>query len=674
VVVRCDADTNLYRLATGFQRIRVTTEGNVEYAVFSPVFAAHAVPLPLDIGTVVSQKLTSGGAEANPFNMLDMAVAAMEYVTGPGVGASSSGTTIRVYWPGGSGSYASGAGAHMAEDDGYDDPVILHELGHVVHNLWSDSDSPGGSHSFGDSDQDPRLSMGEGYATFFNGCVLDATGQEGLYVDCNGSSQTGGYQLRLRMETAAPYATDAYGAADEVAVACALFDLIDDELTADTTPGTDDDALGSATTINGKNPHRAWWEVFVGPVAAAANLTINDAWDGWFALHAADPHESAVHDIFELRRLRFWNDSAEPNGTLESAGTLAAMGAWGPDRTLYMSFAVPPAPGTGDIDYHKVDLVVGSIASFETRYPGGAADADTQADTQLDVYRPSGALVASAYDGGVGRNAAVKNVAIDESGTWYVAVRAQGGYRRYGRYNVRGQYVYENHVPLIVVAPTATPGTILENETALLGAVAFEPDFGQTLTWHWTPLGGGSIVGSGQSVTFVPPDVSATTVCPVQLVVTDSLGAASLPAVVDVTVQPVAGLCGLLAGKTSSGTGKPGLAGVPVLAGDNLPVVPSANFALHVSGALPGVTGYLVVGFSLVNAPFDQGTLHPSMDILVPVFVGGTGEIVLPVNIPPVASYCGLTLHAQLLVPNDPGAAGSKKTSQTNALSFTFGN
>jgi hypothetical protein len=674
VVVRCDADTNLYRLANAWQRIRVTTEGNTEYTVFSPVFAAHLVPLPLDIGTVTAQKLTSGSSEANPFNLLDMGVSAMEYVLGPAVGASPSASAIRLYWPGGSGSFASGAGAHMAEDDGYDDAVILHELGHVVQNLWSDNDSPGGSHYFGDSNQDPLLSMGEGYATFFNGCVLLSKGLEGLYLDASGSSQSGGAQLQLRLETASPYTTDAWGAADEVAVACTLFDLIDDELAIDATPGADDDGLVSTTLIDGKNRHRAWWDVFTGPVASAANVTANNAWDGWFTEHAPDPHTADLQEIFEKRRLRFWNDIQEPNGTLAEAGVLPPMGNWGGDRTLYSSFAVPPAPGTGDIDYHSVELVVGSVVSFETRYPGGAADADTQADTFLEIYNPSGVLVGSADGGGTGRNAAVNDVAIDVSGTWYAAVRAAAGYRRYGRYNIRGQFVSENHAPSILTGPFAAPGTIFEDQTTLLSATASDPDVGATLGWNWTPLDGGTILGSGSSVSFEPPDVAATTVVSIQLVVTDQHGAASAPGVVQVTVEPGAAVCAQPAAVLASGTGKPGLLGTPALSGDNLPVVPSGDFALHASGALPGLSAYLVVGFSLINAPFDQGTLYPALDILVPLVVGPSGEIVLPVAIPPVSLYCGLTMHAQVLVLNDPGAAGFKQTAQTNALSFTFGN
>ena len=106
-----------------------------------------------------------------------------EYVAEPDLANGVTASTVRINWPGSGGSFASGSQAHMSSDDGYDDAVILHELGHVFHNLYSDSDNPGGTHYFGDSDQDPRLSFGEGYATFMAGAVLDHMGLEAMYQD-----------------------------------------------------------------------------------------------------------------------------------------------------------------------------------------------------------------------------------------------------------------------------------------------------------------------------------------------------------------------------------------------------------------------------------------------------------------------------------------------------------
>ncbi|HZM00631.1 MAG TPA: pre-peptidase C-terminal domain-containing protein, partial [Planctomycetota bacterium] len=677
VVVRCDADTDRCKSATGFQRIRVTDESGVEYVAFSPVFLLHLPPLPLDIGTVTAGKLLSGADEGNPFNMLDLGVAAAEYIAGPEVGAAPVSSALRFYWPNAGSSYASGNGAHISADDGYDDAVQLHEFGHVVHNYYSESDNTGQEHYFGDSNQDPRLSFAEGFATFFGGCVLDFLGREGLYVDSDGSAQSGGWDLRLRLETVAPYAGDGFGAADEVAVACTLFDLIDDELSADTTPGADDDLFVSSLLVDGQNAHRAWWDDFVGPVKDAANLTLNHAWDGWFTVNAPDPHYAELKDAFEDRRMRFWPDAQEPdNGLAEAVPTPASpFGLWTLDRTLYWSAAVPAAPGTGDEDWYAVDLVAGSTVTIETRYPGAAADADTQADTWLDVYAPSGALAASTDAGGTGRNAAVVDLPVTETGTWHYSVRTVSSLRRYGKYDVRTLLLFENHLPLVTAGPTATPDAIDDDETAQLDATAIDPDFGQELAYAWTPLSGGSIEGSGASVSFDPPAVAEPTVMTVQLVVSDNLGAAAAPVTVEVTVSPASGSpCQLPATATTGGVGKPGLFGVPDLAAQNLPVVPSGDFAIQASNCHPGLSAMLVFGFSLLSAPFDGGMLYPAPDILLPVATSPAGVVHLPIGLTASPTLCGLTLHCQLLVLDDPGAAGSKQTAQTNYLTIRFGN
>ncbi|MGQ0553457.1 MAG: hypothetical protein ACT4PU_09595 [Planctomycetota bacterium] len=674
VRVRCDADTDLNGT---FQRLRVTTEANVEYTVSSPVFAGHVPPAALNIGTVTALKILTGSAEANPFNMLDMGVSAAEYINGPLVAASPSGTVMRIYWPSGSGSFASGAGAHMADDDGYDDAVILHEVGHVVHDLYSDSDSPGGGHTFGDSDQDPLLSFGEGYATFFGSCVMESLVRDALYVDMNAASQNGAWQLRMRIETVSPYNTDSFGAADEGAVACTLFDIIDNEFSDDQSPGVDDDLMVSSIVVNGKNQHRAWWDVLVGPVNSASSVNMNHAWDGWFSTHAVDPQFTEMQDVFNDRRMKFWADASEPDnsiGTALAVPFVTSAAAWNAERWLYYSAANPPAPGTGDQDHHAVNLVIGSVVSFETRYPNGAADADTQCDALLELFNPAGALVLSDTDSGTGLNALINNFVVTQTGTWVYRVRTSSTIRRYGSYQTRCRMLTENHLPSIVSGPSAAPSTINDSQTTLLSVTASDVDAGQTLSYTWTPLDGGSIIGTGASVTFDPPVVAVSSVLSISLVVTDSLGAATAAVEVDVTVNPAGGVCGSPASVSAFGTGKPGALGVPVLSGVNLPVVPSANFALQTVNCFPGLLGYLVIGFSTINAPFDQGTLHPNINILIPVLANAGGQVLQPLFIPADPLYCGLTIYAQVLLMDDPGAAGDKQSAQSNGLSVTFGN
>ena len=673
IVVRCDADTDLNG---SFQRVRVTTEANAEYSVSTVVFpGVMPATVVLDTGTTTALLQLSGSDEGGPFNLLDMGVAAAEYVSSPPINASASTQTVRLYWPGTGGSYASGNGAHISSDDGFDDAVILHELGHVFQNIYCDSDNPGGSHTFGDSDQDPLLSFGEGYATFFAGCVMNSLGLESIYQDANGSSHNGGSQLRARLETAAPYSNDSYGICDELAVACGLFDIIDTELSVDATPGVDDDGMTSATLVHGLAPALAWWQVFVGPIKTATSLNMNHAWDGWFSMHAAEPHFAEMQGLFDARRMRFWNDASEPNNTSATATLLPAQSGtgWSAEQTLYSS-GVSPAPGTGDQDWYAVPLVKGDVVDFATRYPLAASDADTQCDTFIEVFDPNGVLVASAEEGGNGRNAKVESVAITQTGTWTYRVKTNSSIRRYGRYDVRSKYVSQNHLPVITAGPNAAPDVILSSGNSLLTATASDQDAGQTLTWTWTPLEGGNIAGAGSAVTFTPPPVLVSTVVHVQLVVSDNLGAESVAKQVAITVNPTAGPCGGSAAVSAGGTGKAGALGTPVLAADNLPKLPSNNFALHATNCFPLKPAQLIIGFGLLSANFDQGKLYPTPDLMLALGTSGSGEVLLPLVLSSDPFLCGVTIYAQLMVPGDPGAAGGKKTAQTNYLALTFGN
>ena len=221
IVVRVDA-ANRFAPQQGVlaPRITVVDDSGARWSAFSPVFPAHAAGIDLDVGTTTALAVSAAGSDGNPFNVFDLALAAWEHVHSA-CGALPAGRML-IEWPSWSGSWAAGHAAHIADDDGYDDAVILHELGHVVHNLWSDSDSPGGMHWFGDSDQDPRLSFAEGYATFFSATVLRELGQPALYVDCDGADGVGGIELRLDLETMAPFAASAEGSTDEVAVLVGL--------------------------------------------------------------------------------------------------------------------------------------------------------------------------------------------------------------------------------------------------------------------------------------------------------------------------------------------------------------------------------------------------------------------------------------------------------------------
>jgi len=68
------------------------------------------------------------------------------------------------------------------DTDHFDNSIILHEYGHFLEDVYSNTDSPGGFHG-GNEILDPRLAWGEGWANFFQAAV---TGKP-IYRDTTGN-------------------------------------------------------------------------------------------------------------------------------------------------------------------------------------------------------------------------------------------------------------------------------------------------------------------------------------------------------------------------------------------------------------------------------------------------------------------------------------------------------
>ena len=246
------------------------------------------------------------------------------------------------------------------------------------------------------------------------------------------------------------------------------------------------------------------------------------------------PAESRA--TYLLRGIRFLEDVDEPNDSFQTATPLAADGAWRFDRTLYSTAGgAVPAPGTGDEDWYRIDAVIGSRLRVVTRYPGAAKDADTQCDTHLSVWSPSGGQVTSTDKGGAGRNALVRGVTISESGVWRVRVQSVDPVRTYGRYDLRALWEFENLRPRVIEGPTADPDLYFQAERTTLSVVAQDD---QPLTYQWEPLDGGSILGSGPVVEFLRNGNRLQREFRVSLVIRDALGAETGPLIVTVRARP----------------------------------------------------------------------------------------------------------------------------------------
>ena len=132
-------------------------------------------------------------------------------------------------------------------------------------------------------------------------------------------------------------------------------------------------------------------------------------------------------------------------------------------------------------------------------------------------------------------------------------------------------------------------------------------------------------------------------------------------------------LCDNSAWAWVGGVGKPGQFGTPLLSSTNLPVIPSTDFALAISGAYPSKTGFVILGFSYLNLPFDQGRMYPYPDAIYPITTNSSGNLTIPLPLTAAPDFCGVNIWLQVMFPNDPGAIGAKKTSQTRYVGMTFG-
>ena len=268
---------------------RVRDTAGYLHAVGSPAFAAASSTVDIHIAA----SSTAVGA----WNSLDNAITAMDWIRARGVTTIS---PVYIYWQSStsSGSYYQGGNneLHLDGDDGYDDVVALHELGHYVQDEYSDSDNPGGAHD--GSPADPRLAWGEGGATWFAIAVRDAP----YYIDY---SAGGGWSVELEQRVHAASLTGAMSQnVSEWMVAEVMWDITDSAV-----DGHDNVAGGAANV----------WDVMVGYVASPqadrgrAGLDLVEFLDGWFVEHgmtSCGPIRSLLRDHY-----RFPYDLAGPAGT-----------------------------------------------------------------------------------------------------------------------------------------------------------------------------------------------------------------------------------------------------------------------------------------------------------------------------------------------------------------------
>lgn len=227
---------------------------------------------PFATGNVTQDVLvTIDSREAGAFNVFDQAVNAMDRARAvyqvPIV-------PLTLIWQIGStdGTFYDGTAIHLLgsadDDDGFDDAVILHEIGHYIEDKYGRTDSPGGFHD--GSPTDPRLAWSEGFSTYFSMAVRNKP----VYADSNAG---GGFGFNGDTSKTKAVANQPIGQnVSEDMVVEILWDIGD-------APTSDDD--GQAGAHDAVLDIQKHLKTATLRAVGKAGVDLVDALDGWFIVN-----------------------------------------------------------------------------------------------------------------------------------------------------------------------------------------------------------------------------------------------------------------------------------------------------------------------------------------------------------------------------------------------------
>ncbi len=407
-----------------FIDVRQTTASKpVFYAVASGTVNGHAPSVSLDFGTAI---ITPGqGGEA--FNLYDQMLKGVDYIAFLTGARPGSGIPLYTVWGvnngvGGS-VFITGSDYILLRDSaGYDDTVVLHEMGHYVIRKYSATNTPGGFHTFSLCDEEIRLAYDEGVATFFGNRTLCHFMEPGcnIYVRTNGGSGVGNLVRNADLETDDQYLCR--GSTNELNVTSVMWDIVDGPTTPDTTPGVDDapDALSL--------PESDLWEVLTGHMVSASTRTLEDFWDGWFLPPAQNGHKAEMLEIAAWVGIEYEEDAAEVDDSAAQAFEVTVNGG-AQHATLFRD---PDGDGAGapDIDWYSFQADTGIAYVVETQ------NILSDGDTYLRLYDTDGTLLlATNGDRASGDKSSRIDWTAPHAGVFYAQVTHDTGNAVYGAYD-----------------------------------------------------------------------------------------------------------------------------------------------------------------------------------------------------------------------------------------------
>ena len=390
------------------------------WSVRTQTFLDHDPNTNLFIGTIAA--VPGAGGEA--FNLLDVATLGVEYLEtlkGPGPAP-----LLPIIFNASNPNLSSFSNNRIiqANNAGYDDTVLLHEMGHYVVHNFSASDSPGGTHRLSNCNQNIMLAFDEGHASAWGLSVrrhFDLP-HSSTYVRTTGQAGPGNLQFFFDVETQLPFVCS--GATSETTVYTALWDLLDGPATNDETPGVEEpfDMLQDMSS--------EYWSVMSGYLPTAVNISLEDFWDGWFAPGFAFGHHPEMVSVFREVEVEYFPDDFEPNDTLAEAVPAFA----GPTlyHQTYFADVDLDLVGEPDTDVFSFESLGGATYTIETLNLLG------DANTALELLDSDGVTVlASNNDRDAFDPSSLIIYTPAGAGTLYVRSFHAADFGIYGSYDLR---------------------------------------------------------------------------------------------------------------------------------------------------------------------------------------------------------------------------------------------
>ena len=508
-------------------------------AVYTSVSATVSRMLPNDV-TALDLDVPFTNDTAVALNILDAAIYMYDYLTDINALAGTSNPSplpkVRLYWePGGTAGTFFDPGTNRvflrgisADDDGWDDDIIMHELGHFISVNWGKDDSPGGFHSITDL-VDPRLAWSEGWAHYFSSMLREYAntkkasqpGPPTDYVDPWTQVDVFSFGNSIFDIEAPSFPAQTITDENEVAVAASLWDVFDsvNEVPFDT--------LGSGTA---GVKEIDIWDVFRNEIPTFSSITLEDFFKGWQNVSPADDTvvsgTNAAVGIMKDREIRFYPDTDEPNDGLSGA---IFLGVVPPTKNVLERtfFSTTGALGVGDEDWYNFTLLADGFVRIETTNLRDAAD------TILELYDITGAVLLASSDDRSGNDPS-SLIEISLTSSVYNLRIYPKGPAQFGTFDLKLEVTTnEPPTPVITASPVFGPALLLVQFTeasfdtdGIVGRV--EWDFDGDGVYDYSSIEGGDVTH-----TYAEPGGYTAT-----MRVTDNEGATSIASVSIVVASP----------------------------------------------------------------------------------------------------------------------------------------